>query len=238
MKSKTSAESEEMDLVQSDTGYRFSVDAFLLAAFASRFRPLHFLDMGAGCGVISWQLKRLLPETTGVAVELQEDFVSFAQENLKGTGIVLHHGDVRFFHYDGPAFDLLISNPPFFRVGHGKLSKNPVKAIARHTLHGTVVDWVEHVQKYLAEEGGICLIYPFRYLSELVSGMRQKGFYLNEFIDVFSYFGQEAKLCCLYFSRRVVQTRRESLVLYKEHRKRTPEAIKFLRGTQQEINFL
>ena len=100
-----------MDLIQSENGYRFSVDAFLLAAFAKRYQPEYFCDMGCGCGVVAWQLKQLLPQTSGIAVEIQPEFTPFGRENLKNTGIEYICCDIRDLPTPDRKFDLLISNP-------------------------------------------------------------------------------------------------------------------------------
>jgi len=227
-----------MELVQSDSGYRFSVDAFLLAAFAKRFQPEYFCDMGSGCGVVAWQLKQVLPQVGGVAVEIQEEFTPFALENLKGTGVDFLCCDIRKMPVPDRKFDLLLSNPPYFQVGHGKLSKNPVKAIARHTINGSLKDWVSHMQRHLTENGGVCVVFPSRYSKKLVEDMRSIHFNLMCLLEIFSFAGEEPKLNCLYFSRMQGPFSYENLTLYRSHRKRTRAAAQFLSGTLQDGIFL
>lgn len=234
----STGDQELMDLKQPEDGYRFSVDAFLLAAFVARAKPRHILDMGSGCGVVAWQVAQLVPEVRGVAVEIQDVFASFARENLINSGIDFVLSDIREYRHNGPPFDVLISNPPYFRPGHGKLSKNPVKAVARHSLNGDIVEWVHLVGRFLAEDGTVALVYPHRNCPGLVKCMEEIGFYLNEIVDVCSYAGQEPKLACLRFSRKAMPLEQTNLVLYHGHRVRTPAAVKFLEGTLQETNFL
>ncbi|PIE02839.1 MAG: hypothetical protein CSA81_04885 [Acidobacteria bacterium] len=228
----------DMELIQPENGYRFSVDAFLLAAFAKQFNPKHFCDMGAGCGVVSWQLHQLLPSATGVAVEIQPVFKEFGRTNLAGTGISFLCRDIRDLPRQDRKFDLLISNPPYFKVGHGKLSKNPVKAQARHRLNGSVSDWCSSMNKHLKEDGGVCIIYPSRYAAELVTDMLKVGFNLRVLLQIASFEGEEPKLDCLYFSAEPGEVRTQCLNLYREHRKRSAAAKKFLSGTLQEGIFL
>jgi tRNA1(Val) A37 N6-methylase TrmN6 len=194
--------------------------------------------MGAGCGVVSWQLLQLLPETRGVAVEIQPEFGPYIAKNLQNLPVEIVRGDIRELPAPEMPFDLLVSNPPYFRVGRGKLSKNPVKAAARHTLNGTLPEWVEYVSDFLTPDGGVALVYPSRFSIELISQMQIIGFYVNDLVHIASYGDQAPKLVCLYFSRKQMEVREEMLVLYEGHRKRTKEAIKFLSGTLQESNFL
>lgn len=227
-----------MQLQQGSSGYRFSIDAFLLAAFSARYKPGYFLDMGAGCGVVSWQILQLLPDARGVAVEIQPEFESYLTHNLDNLPVEIVYEDIRKLSVPETPFDLLVSNPPYFRVGRGKLSKNPVKAAARHTLNGTLPEWVEHASDFLTQDGGVAIVFPSRFSVELISQMQIIGFYVNDLVHIASYGDQAPKLVCLYFSRKQVEPREETLVLYEGHRKRTKEAIKFLSGTLQESNFL
>ena len=56
-------------LAQPDTGYRTSIDAWLIAGFAALTHPRFFVDLGSGCGVVAWALCQLVPAARGLAVE-------------------------------------------------------------------------------------------------------------------------------------------------------------------------
>ena len=80
-------------------GYRYSMDALLLAAFVrdertgrSRDKKLKVLDIGTGSGIITLLLSKRFPEYEYQAVEIQEGLYEIAGENfaLHGLNVELH----------------------------------------------------------------------------------------------------------------------------------------------------
>ena len=80
-------------------GYRFSVDAVLVAHFAIPKPGQRVLDLGCGCGVIGLILAHRQPQITVSSLEMQEELAALAEENgnLNGFGdrFRVIRGDVR-----------------------------------------------------------------------------------------------------------------------------------------------
>ncbi|MCX6574654.1 MAG: methyltransferase, partial [Candidatus Aminicenantes bacterium] len=104
-------------ILQKKNGYRFSVDAPLLADFI-RTRPEdEALELGTGSGVISLLLSvKAFRRIT--ALELQAGLADLARRNveLNGLGgrIEIVEADLRTYE-PGRTFDLIFSNPPYIR---------------------------------------------------------------------------------------------------------------------------
>jgi len=80
-------------------------------------------EIGVGSGIISIMIKKLIPDATVTATDINEDAIKIAQHNSK-----LHNVDIEFVHtsyLDGieKKFDLIVSNPPYIKNGV-KLEKN------------------------------------------------------------------------------------------------------------------
>src|ERR1700723_582770 len=58
-------------LIQPKHGYRFSIEAILLARFIHVRAPDRVLELGAGCGVVSIMMATLYPPGEVVAIEIQ-----------------------------------------------------------------------------------------------------------------------------------------------------------------------
>jgi len=130
-------------------GFRFSLDPFALAGWALEGgRPDSFLEVGHGSGILSLLLLRL--GIAGQAVDVRPEWVKLARRSAVESGLpeIFRCADVRQLaeehraRQDGPAVELVLCNPPYFPVVHGRVPADPVEAAARHELHGTVPELI------------------------------------------------------------------------------------------------
>ena len=144
-------------------GYRFSVDALLLAWFASDIPGERALELGTGCGVASLALAFKRPELLIDAVEIQDSLFELAAHNIEINdinNIKLSHLDLREIAGDRweRRYDLVFSNPPFRAVGRGRLNPEPEKARARHELLVTLNDVVACAARTLKPGGAAAFV--------------------------------------------------------------------------------
>jgi len=153
-------------LIQKRRGYRFSLDALLLADFVDPHSDTRLVDLGTGCAVIPLLLARLRPFRYAVAVEIQHELAEIARRN-----VALNHaeGKIQVLHADlrelprllgERPFDLVVSNPPYRKLGAGRLNPLEEKAVARHEVACTLSDLVATAARLLAGEGRFALVYP------------------------------------------------------------------------------
>lgn len=173
----------ELQLLQKRRGFRYSVDALLLAAFVLPVEGETVLELGTGSGVISLILARRGKPKQIIAVEIQRRLAGMARRNVRLNRlehlITVLHRDLRTLPrlFPAHAFDLVLSNPPFRPLGAGKLSPNPEKAIARHELRVTLSELLQ-VAKYLVQpEGRICLVYPYERWTNLLAEVQRAGLF-------------------------------------------------------------
>jgi tRNA1Val (adenine37-N6)-methyltransferase len=182
-------------LVQSRTGYRFSLDAVLLAHFVHLDSDEEALEIGSGNGVIIVLLSHITKFRRIVGVELQRELAELGRQNLelnKITNSEIIHADMRDLsaHLTDQKFDLIFSNPPYRKAGTGKLNPNPQKAIARHELKMTLEDLFDCALRYLKKDGRLSLIFPDFRKSEFDLLVAEKGFYRVEQRLAYSYAGE------------------------------------------------
>jgi len=71
-----------LKIIQPEKGYRFSVDAVLLAGL-TRIRPQdRVVDLGSGCGIIPLLLAFRQPVAHITGIEIQDSLVSMAKRNI------------------------------------------------------------------------------------------------------------------------------------------------------------
>ena len=159
---------------QPERGYRFSIDSVILAGFAAPFCRGAVLDLGTGCGILLLLLSRLAPGVvSGTGVDLQEEPLDFARVNFRGNcpdgRFLAVQGD---FRGDTPgvkpgSFDLVVSNPPYGRAGHGRRNPDPGKVAARHEVTCTLPDLFAAASRFLSANGRFAFILPYPRRAEI-----------------------------------------------------------------------
>lgn len=162
-------------LLQHRRGYRFCVDALLLADFARHcIGQGPFIDLGTGCGVVALATA-LQSRRTGTAVEIQDGLSEVARRNarLNGLGetVDVIHADFRALRQRLPpgAFQCVLSNPPFFSLERGRVNPEGERAVARHEVKGCLADVAEASRWLLKDGGSLCVVYPAERLADLMA---------------------------------------------------------------------
>jgi tRNA1Val (adenine37-N6)-methyltransferase len=167
----------EVQVYQSKTGYRFSLDALLLADFPEIRSCRSILELGAGSGVVSLLLAKRYPRANVLGVEIQEGLFNRAVRNAELNGL---SDRVEFKHMDLNAlpkreplegFDLVVMNPPFRKPGTGKISPGDERAMARHELTAGIREILKTSGAMLKNKGRLCLVYNPDRLPELLRQM-------------------------------------------------------------------
>lgn len=167
-----------LKMFQSRAGYRFSLDALLLARFAAPRGKEQVIDLGAGNGVVSLILASLHPQVAITAVEIQAALAERAERNVKlnhlEKQIQIRRGDVRLVESLGAqaSADVAVCNPPYRRRDSGRTSPNDEKKIARHEIHGGLNDFLKAGAFLLRPKGRLALVYLASRAVDLLVSMR------------------------------------------------------------------
>jgi tRNA1Val (adenine37-N6)-methyltransferase len=166
----------ELICLQHEQGYRFSVDAVLLAHLARVRRNWQILDLGCGNGIISlillYRWQGLNVHVTGI--ERQHALAELATINIGKNGFQSHcsiiTGDIRKIEdYVRPeSFDMVICNPPFYPANQGRQNTHPEERAARHQLHGSLEDFLRSAFYAVKNRGEVNIIYPAEQLQNLL----------------------------------------------------------------------
>ncbi|MFH1931249.1 MAG: methyltransferase [Pseudomonadota bacterium] len=166
-----------LKLIQSKDGYRFSIDAILLAEFVTIRQGDVVVDLGTGCGVIPLIL--LLTKLVGYAfgLEIQEELAGQAARNVLLNGfddkmrVVL--GDIKDPPIAEESADVVICNPPYRQVKSGRINPDPRRAIARHEIMTSIDDILRATRSVLRKKGRLALIYSSVRLADILARMRR-----------------------------------------------------------------
>jgi tRNA1Val (adenine37-N6)-methyltransferase len=185
---------------QQRRGYRFSIDAVLLAgAVAPRERD-RVVDLGTGCGIIPLILALRHPDLRIWGVELQEDLAALAAENARDHGwgerITIVQADMRQLgaeRFGGPV-DRVVANPPYRRARSGRVNPEAQCAVARHEIAITLPELIATARRVLRTGGRFHVIYSAERAAELMAAMRAAGIEPKRLRSIHSSAGEDARL--------------------------------------------
>ncbi len=147
-------------------GYRFSVDAVLLAHFIKPRQGWRVLDLGSGCGIVALIIAYRFPDCSLLAVENQHVLAAFARRNVMVNGFEARfqvvEADVRHLPtvLSAESFDCVVCNPPYFSQGRGRLSLELQAARARHDVSGTLTDFIRAAAFAVKNRSRAAFIFP------------------------------------------------------------------------------
>lgn len=167
---------DNLKVIQKVYGFRFSIDAIVLAKFATIKKKDKVIDLGTGNGIISLLIASKAEHIT--AVEIQPEMVDLAKRNVMLNGLTdkieVIEADLRRSKELFPSgqYDVVITNPPYRILGSGRVNPNDLKALARHEINCTLDDVLKASFYLLKNKGRLAIVYRPDRLVELMIGCR------------------------------------------------------------------
>jgi len=167
-------------LYQPRRGYRFSVEAVLLARFAAARPAARVLELGAGCGVVALMFAALAGPREVVALEVQPALAALIARNaaLNGLGMVRAVcADLRSrrpLDAAGGGFDLVLANPPFRAYLSGRESPLAGRRLARGEAAARLEDFAAAATRHARHGGRAAFVFAAARSAELISTLRAR----------------------------------------------------------------
>ncbi len=188
-------------IYQPEKGYRYSLEAYLLASFVNLRKGERALELGAGCGIISLLLAWRYPQNLFWGLEIQPAllfcFGRNVRENDLSNRVLPVAGDVKAPPFKAGSFEVVFTNPPFYPQGEGRLSPDPQERLARHEILATLEDFLAASSLLLRDKGRFFLICAARRLAEVFSSLPKYRLEPKVLRIVHSYPGSEGRLFLL-----------------------------------------
>lgn len=172
---------ENLRIIQSPSVFSFSLDAVLLARFASI--PLKenrkIVDLCSGNGVIPLFLSARTKSKI-IGVELQERLVDMARRSITYNKLehqieMVHANVIGIAHQLGvEQYDAVLCNPPYFEK-HEKSIKNENihLALARHEIELTLEQAIQSASQLLKQGGKAVFVHRPSRLADFIELMRK-----------------------------------------------------------------
>lgn len=170
----------KLKLIQHPDEFCFSLDAVLLAHFASARQSGCAADLGAGTGVIGLLLiARGMASVTGIEInaDMADMACRSAQLNRLADRLSIINGDLRRVQELLPSggFELVVSNPPYRPVGGGYVNPNDRVAMARHELTASLTDVVAAARHLVKYRGRFAMVHLPERMAEIMVAMCEQG---------------------------------------------------------------
>ena len=226
-----------LTICQRTHGYRFSVDALILAHFAGPAAQEPIVDLGTGTGVVALILAYKFGRKQITAIELQPQLAELARRNVEANGlgaavsvIQADLADLASLPVGGAAS--VVCNPPYRRLGTGRINPADEKALARHELRAKVSQVAAAAERLLAAKGRLYLVYPAVRLAPLMAALAEHRLEPKRLRLVHSREGEGAVLALVEALKGGGEGMavEPPLMVYTPEGHYTPEVGSYLRG--------
>jgi len=189
----------KLKIFQKKRGYRFSIDAILLAQFVRIRKDERVVDLGTGCGILPLLLSQTSKASSFIGVEIQKGLAECAAKNVIFNQL---EDRISIFHRDftelktvfpSNSFHVVVSNPPYRKFRTGRINPHPEKAIARHEIKANLNDLTSVLAHLLKQKGRAYIIFPATRTADLLTSLRHQNLEPKRVQFVHSRAEEEAK---------------------------------------------
>ena len=168
-----------MRILQKEKGFRFGMDAVLLADFTRAGEKETVADFGTGTGILPLLLAGRGKGSTFHAFEIQAGMADMALRTMRMNGV-----DDRIHIHAMPveealrvlvpcSVDAVICNPPYGMPGTTLLNPSDTLRLARHQSPEGLDAWLRTAHRLLRGKGRISLIYPAPRMLEVMNALKR-----------------------------------------------------------------
>lgn len=207
-------------------GQKLGTDSVLLGAWANLDGAGSALDMGAGSGVLALMCAQRSASARITALEIDPAACEAARANVAASPwsdrIEVVQADAMAYH-PAAAFDLIITNPPYF--SQGITSPMAARAAARHGAGFTWEQAIDLASLWLSPEGALAMVTPADIASAVTAHAEMKRLKVRRQCMVASAAGRKPALALWELRRVDGPIQREELAIRDTSQAYTPDYV-------------
>jgi tRNA1Val (adenine37-N6)-methyltransferase len=220
---------------QGKKGYRFSVDAPVLADFLPTLPDQPALEIGTGSGIVSLLTLYKNKFSRVDAIELQPRLAAIARLNASENGfedkLFIREGNLDETYSAFSNIPNIFSNPPYVKTGNGRLSPVEEIRLAKFEVSLTVKGLMERARAMLAPRGSLYMILPYDRFDEITAYASQAGYWRRQVRRVFSFKdGPPDRFLIQLTNYEAISEEIEPLIIFKDKGVYTEEMEKIFAG--------
>ena len=168
-----------MRILQKEAGFRFGMDAVLLADFARVEECDTVADFGTGTGILPVLLRGRGKGKTIHAFEIQPDMADMARRTMVLNGldecVAVHSLPVEdaLKVLTPCSVDAIVCNPPYGLPGTTLQNPSDTLRLARHQTSEGLKAWLIMAFRLLRGKGRLSVVYPAPRMLEMMQAMEQ-----------------------------------------------------------------
>lgn len=217
---------------QDRCGMKVCTDACILGASTTVENVKNILDIGTGTGLLALMLAQKSSVKID-AVEIDENAYNQAIGNVSassfGNKIKVFHQSIQSFipSNDLVAYDLIISNPPFYQKSLQSTDSQVNKAL--HAVELSFEDLIDSVVRLLKLDGRFVVLLPPFEIENLMKIAQKKGLYLSKKLLIRHDESKPIfRVIATFLSNQVLDYEEDTLIIHEKDGKTYSEQYRVL----------
>lgn len=190
---------ENLKIIQNTDGFCFGVDSVLLTEFARDIKKKSkIVDLGTGTGILGILLSKKVEPEEIVGIEIQSEVAKMAQKSVELNNLQsimkIVNQDICKLDFKKSYYDVVITNPPYKKIGTGINSFYEKQQISRFETTASLDDWIRISSKLLKNNGCLYMVYRTDRLTELFDTMKKYKLEIKKMRFVYSKASEQSNL--------------------------------------------
>ena len=227
---------KNLKIIQRSDYFNFSIDSLLISEFVNiQKNTKKILDLGTGNAAIPLFLsKKTSAKIYGI--EIQEISYKLALRNININDLneqiyIIYDNMKNYLNYfNMGSFDIVISNPPFFRINENTNFLNNLKqlSIARHEVEINLEELIKIASELVKDRGYFYLVHRADRLSEILNNLIKYRFEAKKIKFCYTTKYKNAKIVLIEAIKngKTSLTILPPLIINKENGEYTDEVLK------------
>ena len=234
-------EFEGLKIIQDTDGFCFGIDSVLLTDFARDVKKnSKIMDLGTGTGILSILLSKKVNPKKIYGIEIQKEVAEMAKRSVQLNSlediIEIINTDIKDIDklkkdnkdLENNTFDVIVTNPPYKKLGTGIKNKNEKQIISRYETTTTLDEWLKISSKLLKNNGQFYIVYRTDRLTELITNMKKYNLEIKKMRFVYSNINEQSILVLVKAVKGAGTFLKieKPLIIYNENGNYTDEILK------------
>lgn len=193
---------KQYSIEDSHSTMKVGTDAVLLGALVENNNPQQILDIGTGCGIIALMMAQRFKNANIDAIDIDIDSITQARLNFEQSpwSNRLHCFHTPLQEHKKIAYDLIVSNPPYFE--NSLKTPNAQRNLARHTDTLSIEELIINVNKLLSNDGYFWAILPYAAAEKAIKIAIDNNLYCQQKLYIHNKKQNEIKRTIFQLSKK------------------------------------